>query len=144
VREAVKLEEQSAQSEVIDVPRGQDTYRIGVIDIPTFYIDFKALQQGDPEYKSTTRDVQRLIEEPALRGPRRHRTLTTPPPASRWTASWSTFATTAAAPFRKPTPSRDLFIEAGPTVQIRSASGRVDLLTTKMARWPGKAPSPCW
>ena len=62
VREAVKLEEQSAQSEVIEVPRGQDSYRIGVIDIPTFYIDFKALQQGDPEYKSTTRDIQRLIK----------------------------------------------------------------------------------
>ena len=38
-------------------------YRIGVIEIPTFYVDFKALKQGDPSYRSTTGDVARLVRE---------------------------------------------------------------------------------
>ena len=62
-RNTVKLEEQAAQSQVIDLPRNGQTYRVGVISLPTFYIDFKAVQQGDPNYKSTTRDVRRLIDE---------------------------------------------------------------------------------
>jgi carboxyl-terminal processing protease len=62
-RNTVKLEEQAAQSHVLDVTRNGQSYRMGVIELPTFYIDFKAVQQGDPNYKSTTRDVRRLIEE---------------------------------------------------------------------------------
>ena len=42
VREKVKLEEQSAQKRVLEVPNGDSTSRVGVIDIPAFYIDFDA------------------------------------------------------------------------------------------------------
>ncbi len=62
-RDMVKLEEQSAKKEIIDVKRGAKTYKVGVISIPTFYLDFKAKQAGDPDYKSTTRDVHRLLIE---------------------------------------------------------------------------------
>lgn len=62
-RDQVKLEEQSARSHVIDIEREGATHRIGVIDIPTFYADFQAMQRGDPDYTSTTRDVRRLLEE---------------------------------------------------------------------------------
>ena len=62
-RDMVKLEEQSAKKEIIDVKRGAQTLKVGVISIPTFYLDFKAKQAGDPDYKSTTRDVHRLITE---------------------------------------------------------------------------------
>ena len=61
VRDQVKLEEQDAASKIIEVQNGRKTSRIGIIEIPTFYIDFKAAQTGDPNYKSTTRDVRRLI-----------------------------------------------------------------------------------
>ncbi|OED44595.1 peptidase S41 [Endozoicomonas sp. (ex Bugula neritina AB1)] len=61
IRDQVKLEEQDASSKIIDVKNGNKTNRIGIIEIPTFYIDFKAAQAGDPNYKSTTRDVRRLI-----------------------------------------------------------------------------------
>ncbi|WP_442876613.1 PDZ domain-containing protein [Endozoicomonas sp. GU-1] len=57
VRDRVKLEEQDAASKIIEVPMNGKTSRIGVIELPTFYIDFKAAQAGDPDYKSTTRDV---------------------------------------------------------------------------------------
>ena len=57
-RNTVKLEEQAAQAQVLDLERNGQAYKIGVIELPTFYIDFKAVQQGDPNYKSTTRDVE--------------------------------------------------------------------------------------
>ncbi len=62
-RDKVKLEEQSAQKHILEVGMGQDKKRIGVIEIPAFYIDFKAAQAGEPNYKSTTRDVRKLIDE---------------------------------------------------------------------------------
>ncbi|MCB1647687.1 MAG: PDZ domain-containing protein, partial [Pseudomonadales bacterium] len=63
VRNTVKLEEQSAKAEVIEVEQYGHNHKIGVIDIPTFYIDFQALQQGDRNYKSTTRDVKKLLND---------------------------------------------------------------------------------
>jgi carboxyl-terminal processing protease len=62
-RDKVKLEEQSAQKKIVKSKVNGREYKIGVIDIPTFYIDFAALQRGDKNYKSTTRDVKKLIEE---------------------------------------------------------------------------------
>ncbi len=62
-RNTVKLEEQAAHKQVLELTRNGQTHRIGVITIPTFYVDFKAEQQGDPNYKSTTRDVRKLIDE---------------------------------------------------------------------------------
>ncbi len=63
VRDQVKLEEQAAQKQILDVQRGDQQYKIGLIDIPTFYADFRAMQAGDPNYRSTTRDVRKLVEE---------------------------------------------------------------------------------
>lgn len=62
-RNTVRLEEQSAQSQVLTVNDGIADRRIGVVSVPTFYIDFKARQEGRPDYRSTTRDVRRLIDE---------------------------------------------------------------------------------
>ncbi|MEH6469868.1 MAG: carboxy terminal-processing peptidase [Halopseudomonas sp.] len=63
VRNEVKLEEQAAQKKLIELERDGKTHKIGVISIPTFYIDFRALQAGDPNYRSTTRDVEKLLEQ---------------------------------------------------------------------------------
>ncbi|NLY58015.1 MAG: carboxy terminal-processing peptidase [Gammaproteobacteria bacterium] len=63
VREAVKLEDQAAKSSVLEVQEDGRDYRIGVIEVPGFYIDFKAYRRGDPNYRSTTRDVRRLLKE---------------------------------------------------------------------------------
>jgi carboxyl-terminal processing protease len=64
VREQVKLEEQAAKSRVLDLKDAAGTpRRIGVIDVPAFYADFDAMQRGDPEYRSTTRDVAKLLGE---------------------------------------------------------------------------------
>ncbi len=60
-RDKIKLEEQSANSHVFDVRIEHKDYKIGVIRIPTFYLDFKALQENKSDFKSTTRDVKALI-----------------------------------------------------------------------------------
>ncbi|WP_439106926.1 carboxy terminal-processing peptidase [Congregibacter sp.] len=111
VRNKVKLEEQSAQKRVLELPKGNgETIRVGVIDIPTFYIDFEAMRRGDENYKSTTRDVKKLIaelEEENVEGVivdlRRN----------------------GGGSLQEANDLTGLFIEYGPTVQIRHSSRRV-------------------
>src|SRR5919106_521991 len=62
-RDTIKLEEQAAKKSVIEVPAGTRKSRIGVITLPSFYMDFAARARGDLNYRSTTRDVQRLLTE---------------------------------------------------------------------------------
>jgi len=63
VRDKVKLEDQAAKKEVIEVINDEVAYKIGVITIPKFYIDFEAIRKGDPNPKSTVTDVRVLLEE---------------------------------------------------------------------------------
>ena len=62
-RNKVALEEQAAQKAVLSITESGKTRKVGVIRIPTFYVDFKAIQQGNPNYRSSTKDVRRLIKE---------------------------------------------------------------------------------
>ena len=62
-RGAVKLEEQAAKSEIIEVPREGREWSIGVIEVPGFYRDYRALTSGDTNFTSVTKDVKRLISE---------------------------------------------------------------------------------
>jgi carboxyl-terminal processing protease len=63
VRDKIKLEDQQAKKSVIHYQKDGKDMRLGVITLPSFYMDFDAYQKGDPNYTSTTRDVQRLIKE---------------------------------------------------------------------------------
>ena len=62
VRDKVKLEEQAAKSQVIEFPESVGR-KVGVIDLPTFYMDIEARSRGEEDYRSTTRDVRRLLGE---------------------------------------------------------------------------------
>lgn len=62
-RDTVKLEDQSAKKEVIELSYNGADYKIGIIDLPTFYFDFEAASRGDADYKSSTRDVHVLLDE---------------------------------------------------------------------------------
>jgi len=61
-RNKVKLEEQAAQKKVFEISDGDKLYKLGVIDLPTFYIDFDACRKRLPDCKSTTGDVFKLIQ----------------------------------------------------------------------------------
>lgn len=114
VREAVKLEEQAAQKHILELETGGKKQRVGVIEIPTFYLDFKAYRNGDPDYKSTTRDVKRLIRELTDAGV---------------DGIVIDLRNNGGGSLQEATELTGLFIEKGPTVQVRSSDGRVDMLT---------------
>ncbi len=58
-RDRIKLEDQAAKSDIIEV----DGMRFGVIDVPAFYRDFRGQAAGDKNFRSTTRDVRKLIAQ---------------------------------------------------------------------------------
>ncbi len=122
VRNEVRLEEQAAQRELIEVPAGDDEVRrIGVIRVPVFYVDFAARSRNEPNYRSSTRDVRRLINELTeedidglvidLRG-------------------------NGGGALVEATTMTGLFIDEGPVVQVRDSRGRVSL---EQDREPGMA-----
>ncbi|HEY2760116.1 MAG TPA: S41 family peptidase, partial [Pirellulales bacterium] len=64
-RASIELKDQEARSEIFEEghkPNGRP-YKIGVIDLPSFYMDMNGARQGLSDYKSTTRDVQRLLDD---------------------------------------------------------------------------------
>jgi len=62
-RDEVRLEEQAARSKTIELDRDGRSRKVGVIELPTFYADMSGAPSGDPESRSSTRDVARLLEE---------------------------------------------------------------------------------
>ena len=110
-RNEVKLEEQAAQKEIIEFTDEADqTHRIGVIDIPAFYIDFEAYRNGDKNYRSTTRDVQKLVDELVAEGVE---------------GLVIDLRDNGGGSLQEANQLTGLFIEYRPTVQIRSAESRV-------------------
>ena len=62
-REIVELEERAAKSKIYSLNKNGNEYKIGIIDLPSFYLDFEAWQARDPNYKSSSRDVKNILEE---------------------------------------------------------------------------------
>ena len=62
MRGKVTLEGQAAKKVVRTVKRGDTTLRVGVINVPGFYADYKA-QNDNENFRSTTHDVHRLLDE---------------------------------------------------------------------------------
>lgn len=62
-RDKIKLEDQAAKAEMIPMSEGNSTYKLGVITVPSFYLNFDDLRAGKEDYRSTTRDVKNLISE---------------------------------------------------------------------------------
>jgi carboxyl-terminal processing protease len=115
VRNEVKLEEQAAQSEIIEVPvEGSEgkTMKIGVIDLPVFYMDFAGRAQNKPDYRSSTRDVRRLIGELEEQGV---------------AGIIIDLRNNGGGSLLEATTLTGLFIDTGPVVQVRNSSGRISL-----------------
>jgi carboxyl-terminal processing protease len=114
IRDKVKLEDQAASSSKVIIERDGKSHTIGVIDLPTFYADFQAMQQGDPNYKSTTRDVLSLLKELQAEN-----TIDGLVIDLRGNGGGS---------LDEANRLTGLFINEGPTVQVRSANDRVEVL----------------
>ena len=63
IRNLVKLEDQAAEKKIINIDRGNRTLKIGVIELPAFYFDFEAYQKRDYNYRSSSKDVKKLLRE---------------------------------------------------------------------------------
>ena len=110
LRDKVKLEDKSAQSQILEIEQSGKTLSIGVIEIPAFYMDFEAYRARDPNFKSTTRDVYNLIKE--LKDSKVDGIVLD----LRSNGGGSLFEATSLT---------DLFIDRGPVVQIRDSNQRV-------------------
>ena len=62
-RDVVKLEDQAAKKREIEINRSGKLFNIGVIELPTFYMDFEAYRKNRFNYKSSSKDVRRLLRE---------------------------------------------------------------------------------
>ena len=63
IRNVVKLEDQAAEKKILSLTRNNKEYKVGVIQLPAFYFDFEAYQKRDYNYKSSSKDVKRLLKE---------------------------------------------------------------------------------
>ena len=63
VRNVVKLEDQAAEKKILNIRRNDIDYKVGVIELPAFYFDFNAFQKEDLDYKSSSKDVKKLLKE---------------------------------------------------------------------------------
>lgn len=109
-RGQVKLEDQAAQKAVFELTDGKEVFRIGVIDIPAFYMDFDAYQRRDPNFKSTTRDVLRLLRELE---------------DENVDGIVLDLRNNGGGSLHEATTLTDLFVDPGPVVQIRQTSQTV-------------------
>jgi carboxyl-terminal processing protease len=62
-REEVKLEDQAAKSKVIEVNKNSELIKIGVIHLPAFYIDFSAMKNQDPNFRSSSKDIENILND---------------------------------------------------------------------------------
>lgn len=111
-RDKIKLEEQAAKSEIINIKEGSIEYNIGVIDIPTFYIDFAAYQRGESNYRSTTRDVNNLITDLKK---------------EKIDALIIDLRGNGGGSLAEATQLTGLFIDKGPIVQVQDSSGHIEV-----------------
>ncbi|RUR36039.1 carboxy terminal-processing peptidase [Vreelandella populi] len=111
-RDTVSLEDQAAHGEVINVERDGEPHPIGIINVPTFYVDFDAWQAGEEEYRSTTRDVAREIERLKEEGVE---------------GIVLDLRNNGGGALQEANSLIGLFIDRGPTVQVRDAQGRIQL-----------------
>lgn len=114
VRNEVKLEEQAAKSSVEELETEAGPHRIGIIEVPVFYVDFRGRARNEPNYRSSTRDVRRLIQE--LR-------------AQDIDGLIVDLRGNGGGALVEATTMTGLFIDEGPVVQVRDARGRITIET---------------
>ena len=115
-RNTVKLEDQAAQKKLLTLNRGGRDYRVGIVEVPTFYVDFNAVQEGETNYKSTTRDVGLLVEELKEEG---------------IDALVVDLRNNGGGSLQEADSLTGLFIDSGPTVQVKSAKHRTSVFSDK-------------
>ena len=113
-RGKVTLEAQAAKKDKRIVQRNGRAIRVGVVSVPGFYQDIQAQGQGDKDYRSTTRDVKRLLDELAKEGGIDGLVLDLRGDGGGY--------------LPEATALTGLFIDKGPVVQLKDTTGRIEVL----------------
>ena len=111
-RNKIKLEEQAATKDVLEIPHDNKTQKIGIVTIPTFYLDFNAFQSGEQDYRSTTRDVHKLLGELL---------------EENIDGLVLDLRSNGGGSLIEATQLAGLFIDKGPIVQVRDSSGHIEI-----------------
>lgn len=112
VREKIVLQDQSAKKEIKTIQSNGKDIKIGIIDIPAFYADFKAYQAGDANYKSTTRDVKLIID--SLK-------------AAKVDAIVVDLRSNGGGSLMEAIDLTGLFLKQGPVVQVRDTKNKIEV-----------------
>lgn len=112
VRNTIKLEDQAAKKAVLNVETNDKNFSVGVITIPTFYLDFDGKKKGNNDYRSTTKDVTRLIDELI---------------SEDIIGLIIDLRANGGGSLSEATQLTGLFIDSGPVVQVKDTTGRVSL-----------------
>ncbi len=112
VRDEIKLEDQAAQSKILENIDGLGQRRIGVIEVPAFYRDFDGQVRGDADFRSTTRDVKKLLKKLQQ---------------DRVDGIVIDLRNNGGGSLTEATELTGLFIEEGPVVQVRESGGDVSV-----------------
>ncbi len=112
VRNKIKLEDQQVKKSILEVPVGDENKKIGIIEIPTFYMDFAASARGEKDFSSTTRDTQKIIDELNV---------------AKVDGIVIDLRGNGGGSLVEAVSLTGLFIKSGPVVQIRESSGEIQL-----------------
>lgn len=113
VREKVKLEDQAAKKQVVNYQLDGKDMKMGVVTLPSFYMDYDAYQRGDQDFRSTTRDVRKLIGELKAEGV---------------DGLVMDLRNNGGGSLQEAVDLTGLFIKEGPVVQVKSSANRVEVL----------------
>ena len=112
VRAKIQLRDSEAKPKVIDWPLGVDgkKYKVGIINLPSFYMDMEAARKGVKDYRSTTRDVRAIIADFKKQGVE---------------AIVMDLSTNGGGSLTEAIDLTGLFIDQGTVVQVKSPTGQV-------------------
>jgi carboxyl-terminal processing protease len=113
-RKKITLEAQAAKKEIRKIKRGDRELKVGVVTVPSFYQDYNARAAGDDEYRSTTRDVRKLLDEIKAEGGVDGLVLD--------------LRENGGGHLSEAIGLVNLFVPKGPVVQLRETGGRVEVL----------------
>lgn len=113
IRDKIKLEDLTAKKQIIESVQNGRTVKLGIITLPSFYMDFSAYQKGDPDYNSTTRDVKRIIGELQAEGVQ---------------GIAIDLRNNGGGSLQEAINLTGLFIKNGPVVQVKNSNNKVEVL----------------
>ena len=110
VRDKIKLENQVPYAEIKEVYRDGNQYNIGIVTIPSFYLDYETMRKGE-DYGSTTKDVKAILDSIK----------------SKVDGIVIDLRSNGGGSLQEAIELSGLFIEEGPVVQIRDSDGEIEL-----------------